>query len=80
MKKIIFTAFIALSFMSCTENERARAFGGNIVVQLNSDEELVNCTWKESSLWILTKNKTTGAFVFREDSPYGMQEGKVTFK
>lgn len=80
MKKIIFTAFIALSFMSCTQNEIARTYGGDMVIQLNSDEELVNCTWKESSLWILTKNKKTGVFVFREDSPYGMQEGKVTFK
>ena len=71
---------IGLLLMSCTSNTRARKWGGNEDIKLQPNEVLVNMTWKESSLWILTKDTISNTFYFREDSPYGVMEGQVTIK
>jgi len=80
MKKLIFAATIVMLLMSCTQNQRAHKLGGTMEVKLKPNEELVNCTWKESNLWILVKDKSSGEMKFREISLYGALEGKVTFE
>ena len=75
---IMFTLF---AFSSCTENTRTRNFGGAKTITLAPGEKLVQVTWKDASLWILTepmepdyKPKTKK---FREDSRFGVMEGTV---
>lgn len=67
--------------LSCTEKERARSFGGTTDVVLPAGQKLVTVTWKEASLWYLTRPMHEGEvpelYTFREDSPYGMQQGTV---
>lgn len=80
MKKLtmflVFTAILA----SCTQNQRARSFGGNEVVKLPEHNILINSTWKQDNLWILTKDTLTNKFYFRESSSFGLLEGSIEFK
>jgi hypothetical protein len=82
MKTKILTLFlIALCILpSCTDNQMARKFGGKEEIKLNPSEELINVTWKESNMWILTKDKTTGIYHFREYSNWGVFQGEVIIK
>jgi hypothetical protein len=78
MKKYIF--FLPILFVSCTDNARSRSWGGKETVILHENEVLVNATWKETNLWLLTKDTTTGEMFFREKSSYGILEGEIQFK
>lgn len=79
MKKIIFILFTFILF-SCTKNERARNFGGTETIILDSNVRLINLTWKENNLWILTKKDTIkpSIYYFKEKSNFGFQEGQIT--
>ncbi len=81
MKKLFIIAIAAISLVSCTENQRARSFGGTEVINLEAGTRVVNVTWKgkDASLWILTKKDTTKAttYYFTEKSGFGVMEGQV---
>jgi hypothetical protein len=83
MKKTIMVILIALSFGACTENQRARNFGGTEKVTLPKGERLVNATWKETSLWYLTEPMPEGytpqTRTFKQKSSFGVMEGTVIF-
>ena len=55
MKKILLLATIIVALCSCTANQRARHFGGDLTVYLPFNEKLVNATWKETNLYYLTE-------------------------
>lgn len=80
MKKIFIISSLALLFASCTENIRARKFGGTEEVKLKPNEKVLNVTWKETQMWILTQDTVTGITYFREKSSLGIVEGVVVFK
>lgn len=85
MKKITFLLAIVLgiTISSCTENERAKAFGGTMTVNLEPGKKLVEATWKESQLWYLVEpmedNYVPKTKEFIEESDFGIMEGKVVF-
>ena len=68
----------------CTDLEKARFWGGTVNVSLQSNEKLMNITWKDDSLWILTRTKKSGeepeTYYFREKTPNGSSEGTVIIK
>jgi hypothetical protein len=72
---------MALCFTSCTQNERARSLGGTAVEVLPKGRKLVNVTWKETELWILTRPMTVDdvaeSYEFKESSSWGLLEGTV---
>jgi uncharacterized lipoprotein YehR (DUF1307 family) len=80
MKKIFVIAIATLSLASCTENERARRFGGVEEVELKPNEVVLNVTWKENEMWVCTKDTTTNTVYFREKSSWGVMEGTVILK
>lgn len=84
MKKLLLLMGIGLVMGSCTENQRARAWGGTSTVHLKAGEELINATWKESDLWLLTKERPAGqapsTYYFSEDSSYGVMEGTIIIR
>ena len=81
MKRILIIASVAVAFLaSCTDNQRARQFGGTETVDIPEGRILVNCTWKQDDLWILTKDTTTGKMYFNEKSSFGVLEGEINFK
>lgn len=73
---------LVLAFSSCTENQRAKSWGGTEIINLEPHQRLVNVTWKGkegSDLWILTKLDTTKptTYTFKEKSAYGVMEGTI---
>lgn len=86
MKKIfilIATMFLATTILSGC-NSISRNFGGSTTINLPKGEKLVNVTWKEDSIWYLTKPMTSGdvaeTYKFHEDSNFGVMEGTVIVK
>lgn len=80
MKKLILLSLVVVALMSCTDNQRARNFGGTETIKLEPNEEFVNITWKQDNLWIIVKNKNTGKFYAREKSSFGVMQGKVVIE
>lgn len=82
MKKLFICLACCAVFVSCTQQERARSFGGSAVINLDKNQKLVNATWKNSDLWFLTrqatKHDTAQTYLFYESSAWGVFEGKIT--
>jgi len=86
--KLLLTSLTAAAIVllsSCTENERARSFGGTQTVDLPVKTKLVNVTWKDNSnMWILTRpmreDETPETHTFSEKANFGVMEGSVIFK
>lgn len=87
MKKLaILGAIISCSviiFVGCTENSRAKQFGGTSTINLPPNTKLVIATWKDADLWYLTRpmvsNETAITSTFKEKSRFGLLEGTVNF-
>lgn len=77
---MVVTVITILTFLSCTDNQSARNFGGKEEIQLKPNEVLINITWKESNMWVLTKDTTTNIKYFRENSNWGVWEGEIIIK
>lgn len=80
MKKLILAVALISLATSCTENSRARKFGGSEEITLKPNEKLLNVTWKDSDMWILTQDTLTGKSYFREKSSWGIWEGEIILK
>jgi len=80
MKRVLFIIALATAFASCTSNERAKHYGGTEEIKLKPNEILLGVTWKETEMWICTKDTVTGISYFREKSSWGILEGTVIFK
>ena len=85
MKKtiLILLTAIGIAVTGCTENIRARKFGGTSVNYVPDGQKVVTVTWKEAQLWVLTKPMTTNdvaeTYTFTEKSSFGLLEGKAIF-
>ena len=83
MKKLLLGLIGIVMLVSCTENNRARVWGGTETIQLEEGVRLVNVTWKgekgATDLWMLTKKDTTkpSTYYFKEKSSFGVMEGQV---
>jgi hypothetical protein len=75
---------ICSALCGCTQNQRARSFGGTATVELPAGRKLVNATFKQDNLWILTRaakpDEKPEAFELTEDSSFGLIEGKVIIR
>jgi hypothetical protein len=88
--KLLLPLILASSLLlSCTENQRVKAFGGNMDVAVAPGHKFVTATWKtskegDSSLWYTTRPMREGespeTWKMQEQSNYGILEGSVTFK
>jgi hypothetical protein len=83
MKRVfLFIAIVfALIATSCTENYRAKHFGGTMKVKLPKGTNLVTVTWKDDNLWYLTRNmrqdEKPTSYTFHEESSIGAFKGTV---
>ena len=63
-------------------NSIARQWGGDITLELEPNQKLEMITWKDNSLWYLTKKMTEGdiaeTYLFQQSSEVGVLEGTVT--
>jgi hypothetical protein len=76
MKKIIPISFL---FIACTQNEKAKKWGGTAEIKLPKGQKLINVTWKDTDLWYLTRpmqaTDSAVTYSFKEKSTYGIAEG-----
>lgn len=84
MKRLVLVLFLLVSFLSCTDNMMVKSYGGKSIMELRPNEKLVNITWKETELWILTRPMTekdlAQTYTFREKSGFGVIEGEYIIK
>ncbi len=82
MGKVLVCLFLILPFVSCTEQQRAKEYGGESIVNLPKGEKLMIVTWKGSDLWYLHRpmkeGDTAETYYFQESSTWGILEGKIT--
>ena len=68
----------------CSAQGVARSWGGTYDVELEPNDKLMEVTWKDDELWILTKKMTDSdvaeEYSFYEKSPLGIIEGEVHLK
>lgn len=81
MKNTILAFFVALFIVfgiSCTDNNMARNYGGTEEIQIPEGQTLINMTWKEANLWVLTEDSSY--YYFQEHSSWGVWEGTIKVK
>lgn len=84
MKKYIPIAvgFVMTLFLLSGCQGATKSFGGDMTLELEPDQKLEMITWKDSSLWYLTRPMREGEepeiHVFQESSNFGVLEGTVT--
>lgn len=79
-KSILILSLVIIVLSSCTKNQRVRQFGGTENIQLKFNEILLNSTWKQDDLWILTRDTISNIVYFRESSSWGIWEGQIIIK
>lgn len=84
MKSLVLFLFLLVSLISCTDNTMVKKYGGKATMELKPNEKLINVTWKEAELWILTRPMTekdsAQTYTFREKSSMGIIQGEFTIK
>lgn len=71
---------IAISIEGC--HYTTKYFGGEMTVELSPGQKLEEITWKDDSLWILSRpmrdDETPETHMFYENSEFGVLEGTIT--
>lgn len=80
MNKFLMVAITLLALTSCTDNQRARKYGGTETINLEPNEKFINITWKQNNLWIIVQDTVSGNYYAREKSSFGVLEGKIIIK
>jgi len=84
MKKLLLVLSVVLMLGSCTENDRAKSFGGTMTIEVPKGNRVTNITWKKGDLWYSYRPYVNGEIpttqTFIEESSMGIMEGKVIFK
>ena len=77
-------SLLTLGVTACTEQEKARSFGGTSNIELGVGRKLVMVAWKETDLWVLTRemraDEKPETYRFSESSSWGVMEGTVVLK
>lgn len=83
MKKFLLIIATVLLFASCTEQNRARNFGGEVTINAPVGYKVTSATWKEDNIFYFLEPMEDGYVPkekkFIESSSYGVFETEVTF-
>lgn len=78
---MLITIVICVSLLAGCKGA-ARKYGGDITVKLEPNQKLELVTWKEGSLWYLTRpmreDEEAETHLYQQDSEWGVFEGTVT--
>lgn len=73
---------MAAVFSGCTDQYTTKKFGGSMTLELEPNQKLEEITWKDDSLWYLTRpmrdDEKAETHVFQQSSEFGVFEGNVT--
>lgn len=79
---IALTGMVLFGATGC--QSAAKNFGGSYTETLPQGQKLINATWKEDSLWYLTRpmkeDEEAETYTFKQDTEFGIMEGTVTIK
>jgi|TARA_R110000851_G_scaffold47424_1_gene115091 hypothetical protein len=79
MKNLMIIGILSLFMFSCTENSRAKTFGGTAKLAVPCGQKVLNITWKDNELWYSTVPMEAGytprVHTFSEESSWGVMEG-----
>lgn len=80
---LVLTITASFFLVGCTENQRAKNFGGEAKVDLPQGTKFVTATWKEDDLWFAYRmarpGETPEVITLKEQSSFGLLQGKVVF-
>ena len=84
MKKIFLSLAICLvALTSCTEQERARNFGGTVKIQVEPGQKVMMATWKGDDLFYMVEPMEDGYVPqtnqLIESSSWGVLESEIIF-
>ncbi len=69
------------SFYSCTENQRAKKYGGTMQINLPAGQKLETITFKDANVWYLTRpmlpTDSAVTHTFKEESNFGVLSGTI---
>lgn len=78
---VILIIVLSIATMFATQT-RTRNFGGNTTIELEPGQKLEEITWKDDSLWYVTRPMRDDEFAethtFQQSSVFGVFEGTVT--
>jgi hypothetical protein len=81
--RLLLAALTVTSLLSCTENSRAKSYGGTATVNLPEKTKFVTATWKDDQLWYAYRPARPGEVpettTLKEQSKWGIVEGSVVF-
>ena len=86
MKKILtfISLVICICCISCTEQERARQFGGTATIDVEPGYRVMMATWKGDDLFYMVEEMPSDYEphdkMLIESSSYGLIESKTIFK
>ena len=74
--------FLFWLMTGCTEQQRAKQFGGSTKIEVPANKKFVNITWKSGGdIWVVTRDRelsdTKQVFYFTESSSWGLLEGSI---
>lgn len=82
MKKLALF-IVGMLLVSCTSNKMVKNWGGTSTINVEENYRVVNVTWKETNLWILTEKMETPftprTLYFTEKSSFGIIQGTIIF-
>ena len=84
MKKLFIFLFVLTAMLtSCTMQTISRHVGGSFTIELDPGQKLVEATWKDANLWVLTapmdSTYTPQTLILKEYSEFGVLEGEIKF-
>lgn len=83
-KKFILMMSIATGVVLLSSGCQAatKSLGGSMTLELDPGEKLIEITWKDDSLWYLTRpmreDEEPETYKFKQSSEFGIFEGTVT--
>ena len=79
----VLVSFVFVSVKGCNQIS-AKSFGGTMALTLDPGRKLVNATWKDKQIWLLTTVRSLEdkpqTYVFEERSTCGILQGKVVIE
>lgn len=82
LSAMLLTGLLTVSLTGC--QSVTKSFGGDMTLDLEPNQKLEEITWKDDSLWYLTKPMTEDdvaeTHVFQQSTDFGVFEGTVTIK
>ena len=76
------TTLLACALPGCSSQIAAKSFGGDVTLKLEAGRKLEEITWKDDSLWYLTRpmseNEEPETHLFEQSSMWKVFEGTVT--